>query len=103
MSHAGSAFQLVAPLPSLGGLPFDRLIIRLGHLEPMALVRIVPPDYHAVADALDQGILLPLNPPCGHEQFAAYLRSLGPEKALKLFQKPAPPLRSRWRQRLGLG
>lgn len=95
-----AAFQLLAPLSVVGGELGDRLVLRLGHAEPMALVRVVPPEYHAVADAIERGDLFPINPSSGPVELAAYLRTLGPERALRLFRTPAPPLGWRWRQRL---
>lgn len=54
--------QLVAPLPAVHGLPGDRIMVRLWHPEPIALCRILPPCYALIRDALERGILLPLDP-----------------------------------------
>lgn len=47
--------RLITPLPPIGGLAEDRLVIRPGHWEPVCLVRTLPPDYAAICAAIHAG------------------------------------------------
>jgi hypothetical protein len=53
--------QLIAPLPIFGGLPQDQLIVRVGHDEAITLLRRLPANYGAVAEALAGGLAFSLN------------------------------------------
>lgn len=58
--HFGLEFAVHAPL--FRGEVGDRLIVRVGHPEPVVLCRVLSPNLRAVATALDLGHLRPLNP-----------------------------------------
>ncbi len=100
MDHTHFGVRLHAPLPIFRGEPDDRLIVRVGHPEPVALVRILPPNYGAIITALDHGLVMPLNA----QQHAgelirtlAELQAEGPAAAA-----PAVPYRMRWHRHLCL-
>lgn len=59
-SHTHFGVQLITALPLFAGLPRDRLIVRVGHPEPITLVRSLPANYAAICDALAVGLVLPL-------------------------------------------
>lgn len=62
MDHTQFGVQLIAPLPIFGALPRDQLIVRVGHPDPLTLIRDLPPNYGAIAEAIAAGTAFPLNP-----------------------------------------
>ena len=62
MDHSLFGVQLIAPLLVFGGLPGDQLIVRVGHEDPITLLRSLPPNYGVVSDAIAAGLVFPLNP-----------------------------------------
>lgn len=63
MDHTQFGVQLIAPLPVFDALPRDQLIVRVGHPdEPVTLIRDLPPNYGAIAEAIATGRAFPLNP-----------------------------------------
>jgi hypothetical protein len=81
----------VVPLPIFGGVPGDQLIVRVGDAEAITLLRPCPPNYGAVADALAEGRVFPLNPSRRPEDL---LRVLADYAGAGPARHPAP---SRWR------
>jgi hypothetical protein len=61
MDHTEFGVQLIAPLPLFDGLPGDQLIVRVGHQEAITLLRHLPSNYGAVAEALSTGTAFSLN------------------------------------------
>lgn len=61
MDYTRFAVLLRSPLPSLTGLPRDRLLVRVGHPEALTLIRVLPPLYGNVIEALEDGLVEPLN------------------------------------------
>lgn len=59
-AHVG--IRLLANLPVFGGLPGDRLLIRVGHPQAVTLHRDLPANYGAILTALESGLVLPVNP-----------------------------------------
>lgn len=47
--------RLVSDLPILTAFAGDRILVRLGHIEPVTLIRSLPPNYGAIAEAVAQG------------------------------------------------
>lgn len=92
MDHTRYGVQLIAPLPIFDGLPGDRLIVRVGHPDPITLVRHLPPNYGALIDALERGTVLALQPHVAAGQIILALRALEGDRC------PPPPrsLRRRW-------
>lgn len=76
MDHTRFGVQLIAPLPIFGGRPRDRLIVCVGEPDPVTLMRTLPPNFGAVAEALEQGLVLPLNPLRRAEDLLALLARL---------------------------
>lgn len=62
MDYTRFAVELTHPLPELTGLPCDRLLIRVGHLDPLLLVRSLPPNWGAVGEAIAHGRVFPIDP-----------------------------------------
>ncbi len=63
--------QLIAPLPTFGALPRDRLMVRVGHPRPIVLYRVLPPNYGAIVEALDDGRAFALRGPDVQPEAAA--------------------------------
>jgi hypothetical protein len=64
MDYTRFAVRLCSPLEALTqiqNLGDDRLCVRVGHPEPIAFVRILPPSYGMVVNALEDGLVEPLN------------------------------------------
>lgn len=64
MDYTRFVVKLRDSLPCLTGiqdLGDDRLCVRVGHPEPIAFVRIVPPSYGLVMEAIEEGRVEPLN------------------------------------------
>jgi hypothetical protein len=64
MDFTRFAVRLHSALPVLTGIPQlgdDRLCVRVGHPEALAFVRILPPSYGLVMEAIELGLLEPLS------------------------------------------
>lgn len=64
MDYRDFVVRVCSPLPELTGIPGlgdDRLCVRVGHIEPIAFVRILPPSYGLVIQALESGMVEPLS------------------------------------------
>ncbi len=85
MSATDFGVQLIHPLAIFRGEPGDRLIVRVGHPDPIMLIRRLPPNYGAIITALDLGYVLPLNP---HRAAAELITTL-----TELQAAPPPPPR----------
>jgi hypothetical protein len=69
--------RLLAPLPILGGLPQDEILVRVGHADAVTLIRFLPPNYGAISDALATGTAFSLNTHQRAEDLIALLTRLG--------------------------
>jgi hypothetical protein len=54
--------HVLEPLPIFRAESGDRLIVRIGHPEPLILMRTLPANYAAITKALCAGTAVPLNP-----------------------------------------
>jgi hypothetical protein len=76
VSHSHFGLQLVAPLAIFGGVPGDSLIVRVGHADPICLVRSLPPNFGAVCDALANALVFPVSPSYDASSVIETLRAL---------------------------
>jgi hypothetical protein len=64
LDYTRFAVRLRSPLAALTQIPTlgnDRLCVRVGHPEAIAFIRILPPVYGLVVNALEEGLAEPLN------------------------------------------
>lgn len=54
--------RLLSPFPIFHGLAGDELLVQVGTADPLTLIRRLPPNYGAVIDAMERGLILPSNP-----------------------------------------
>jgi hypothetical protein len=97
------AVRLRSPLHALTGLTDDRLLVRVGHPEPITLIRVLPPSYGIIAEAIELGLLEPLNlqQPLGEVlQILATADGGLPHGLSAPASQPAPPTRRRGLYRL---
>lgn len=59
MDHSRFAIRLLADLPILSAIVGDRLLIRVGHPEPIILIRSLAPNYGAIVEAIARGDAFP--------------------------------------------
>lgn len=62
MDYTRFSIQLDQPFPELTALPRDRLLIRVGHADPLLLIRSLPPNWGAIAEAITRGQVSPIDP-----------------------------------------
>ena len=70
------AVRLHSPLPQLtdiSTLGNDSLCVRVGHPDAIAFIRIVPPSYGLVMEAIESGLVEPLNLQLPSAQILAFL------------------------------
>lgn len=95
MDYQNFAVQLIAPLPPFRAEPRDRLIVRVGHDDPIILQRSLPPNYGLIVQALEQGLVLPLSRLRHADELIEMLAASGSlAQPVPAPQSPAPPWRS---------
>jgi hypothetical protein len=100
---AGARFgiEFVAPFPILQAERGDRIVVRVGHPEPIALVRVLSLNYAAVADAIERGVARPLTPQMQPRDLLQLLRDSVPGLP-RLRHDPVVPVGSISRRHLTL-
>lgn len=88
MDHGHFAIRLFADLPHLRALTGDRLLIRVGHVEPILLVRALVPNYGAIVEALSRGHAFPVDRGQPVEEITRQLVFAGGSRPLP---SPLPP------------
>lgn len=83
MSHPSTELDMTRfvvvlqqPLPAFNALRGDCVVVRLGHYEPVMVIRKVPADYGSILLALERGAATPLNNERTTEQLTGMLRAL---------------------------
>lgn len=61
MDYTRFAVRLLEDLPQLDAITNDRLLVRVGHLDSLLLIRSLPPNYGAVGEAVERGLVLPID------------------------------------------
>ena len=62
MDYSRFSITLSDALPELTALARDRLLIRVGHIDPLLLIRSLPPNWGAVGEAIARGQVFPIDP-----------------------------------------
>jgi hypothetical protein len=98
MDYSRLLVRLSEPLPELTALRRDRLLIRVGHVDPLLLIRSLPPNWGCVGEAIARGEVYPIEPVQPVEEIMRLVASAdGPSLPLQLARRPQYPTPTRHR------